>query len=220
EQGAQAAAQPLASRGTRDPDDPRQAVLPDWRGGVDHGGSGLRAPVLGVGVQAPAAEEEPRGAAAVSQAGPRPRAPDQVPALHRAPHPGGRPEAAPRRGARHAPDGPRPQGHDHGGDPPENSGAAPRAPRSPEPRAVSGAGARRARRAQEPGGKWSPRLEFSVPNPYNAAWVGAWRSPVAHLTGGQGGAGSNPVALTIFYGNTRADSRICPSVFEGARWQA
>ena len=28
--------------------------------------------------------------------------------------------------------------------------------------------------------------------------VGAWRSPVAHMTGGHGVAGSNPVAPTIF----------------------
>ena len=32
--------------------------------------------------------------------------------------------------------------------------------------------------------------------------VGAWRSPVAHLHGVQGVAGSNPVAPTIFYPTT------------------
>src|SRR6185503_5402198 len=170
-------------RGTRGPDDPRQAVLPDWRGGVDHGGSGLRAPILGVGVQAPPAEEEPGGAAAVSEARSGARAPDQVSALHRAPHSGGRAQAPPRRGARHASDGPRPQGDDPRGDSPAHAGASPGAPQPPEPRA-----------------KVSVRLEFPVAYPYNAPWVGAWRSPVAHLTGGQGVAGSNPVAPTIFMG--------------------
>ncbi len=41
-------------------------------------------------------------------------------------------------------------------------------------------------------------LSFPAVAPYNAGWVGAWRSPVAHLTGGQGVAGSNPVAPTNF----------------------
>jgi DNA-binding transcriptional MerR regulator len=44
------------------------------------------------------------------------------------------------------------------------------------------------------------RLEFPTTGSYNAGWVGAWRSPVAHLTGGQGVAGSNPVAPTISTG--------------------
>ena len=43
----------------------------------------------------------------------------------------------------------------------------------------------------------------TVPRPQGARWlpslllVGAWRSLVAHLPGGQGVAGSNPVAPTI-----------------------
>ena len=72
----------------------------------------------------------------------------------------------------------------------------------------------------EPRAKVSARLEFSVANPYNAAWVGAWRSPVAHLTGGQGVAGSNPVAPTIFMrnpGQILGSALLCLS---GPRWQA
>ena len=41
------------------------------------------------------------------------------------------------------------------------------------------------------------RLLRARPHPYKARSVGAWRSLVAHLTGGQGVAGSNPVAPTI-----------------------
>ena len=51
------------------------------------------------------------------------------------------------------------------------------------------------------------RLEFAPPCPYNARWVGAWRSPVAHLTGGQGVAGSNPVAPTNFNRHGARDPR-------------
>ncbi len=69
-----------------------------------------------------------------------------------------------------------------------------------------------ARRACRPSASASPppdpaaRLEFAPSCPYNARWVGAWRSPVAHLTGGQGVAGSNPVAPTNFNRHGARDS--------------
>ena len=53
----------------------------------------------------------------------------------------------------------------------------------------------------------SPRcrrpLGLSSPSATIPVEVGAWRSPVAHMTGGHGVAGSNPVAPTIYDGARR-----------------
>src|SRR3989442_14743028 len=76
---------------------PREALLSDRRGPDDHRRAGVRPPLLGVGVQAPPAEEEPGGTAPLSPARPRPRAAHQGPALRRTPHPRGRQEAPHRR---------------------------------------------------------------------------------------------------------------------------
>src|SRR4029077_12093726 len=79
---------------------------------------------------------------------------------------------------------------------PRGTGAyTPPPPRSPL--SAPGAACRPSDNASPPPDP-AARLEFAPPCPYNARWVGAWRSPVAHLTGGQGVAGSNPVAPTNF----------------------
>ena len=43
--------------------------------------------------------------------------------------------------------------------------------------------------------------------------IGLWRSLVAHLTGGQGVAGSNPVSPTIVMSQDMPDTRTCGSRF-------
>ena len=46
----------------------------------------------------------------------------------------------------------------------------------------------------------SCRLGVQVPPLAPTPFFSAWRSPAAHLSGGQGAAGSNPAAETIFSG--------------------
>src|SRR5207247_11245297 len=53
---------------------PREALLSDRRGPDDHRRAGVRPPLLGVGVHAPPAEEEPGGTAPLSPARPPPPA--------------------------------------------------------------------------------------------------------------------------------------------------
>jgi hypothetical protein len=45
-------------------------------------------------------------------------------------------------------------------------------------------------------GCWCARVSFASPEHYAGESPGMWRSLVAHLTGGQGAAGSNPVIPT------------------------
>ena len=106
------------------------------------------------------------------------------------------------RGAR--PDGPRAQERDPGGGAPAHPRSLARAARAPHGRADAAA-----------------HLEFPAALPVQSSRVGAWRSPVAHLTGGQGVAGSNPVAPTNF---TEPASRFSDLLFfcgrrRGDRWQ-